>query len=104
IHPLVRFVSARLADRWSGQFPPLAARLKPSHRPPSVEPDTYVFLMQRWAVSGVQEKELLFSTATTLVVPSRRLPDSASERLLLAAAQHGLDWPEARGEVPLDLA
>ena len=104
VHPVVRFVGLRLTEKWSGQFPPLAVRVRKSHCPQGIDPGTYVFLMQRWAVAGVQDKEVLFSTTLMLNEPQRRLADSASEQLLLAAAHNGVDWPEARGEVDLHLA
>ncbi len=104
IHPLVRFVGASLADKWNGQFPPIAVRVVRSDLPQGIPAGVYGFLMQRWAVAGVQEKEVLFTTCMRLSPEQLQLGDDTSEQILLAAANRGADWPEARGVLDLEHA
>ena len=104
VHPLTRFVGATLADKGGGETPPLAVRVPESAIPSGIARGTYVFLMQRWSIGGVQEKEFLFTTGVRLESPDVRLSDSQAEQLLMNAASHGLDWLEAPARVDLQAA
>jgi hypothetical protein len=104
VHPLTRFVGATLAQKSSGFAPPIAVRLQSTDVPAGVGPGTYVFLMQRWSIGGVQEKELLFSACVRLGARNERLSDSQAEQLLLMAANRGSDWLEAAAHVDLSAA
>ena len=104
IHPLTRFVGAMLAAKGSGHAPPIAVRIQSTDVPAGTKPGSYVFLIQRWSVGGIQEKELLFSTCVRLHARNERLSDSQAEQLLLVAAHRGIDWLEASSHVDLAAA
>jgi hypothetical protein len=101
VHPVTRFAGLRLAEVAGGQYPPIAVRVPVSEIPPGIRHGTYVFLMQRWSVGGVQEKEFLFASVVRMGAPVLRLSDSQAEQLLLNAANHGVDWLEAPTNIDL---
>src|SRR5262249_27526319 len=53
LHPVVRFVGARLGEPGVLQYPAVAITLSRDVLPQPLPPATYVFAAQRWAVGGV---------------------------------------------------
>jgi SNF2 family DNA or RNA helicase len=102
LHPIVRFVSWSIG-KTELQFP-VAIRLRAVDRPVEVPPGQYAFLVQRWAVTGLQEKELLFAACVRADDHESRLADEPAERLLMAAANRGIDWPEVSGQADCEKA
>jgi len=99
VHPLVRFVSESIAKASSECQFPVALRLRTTDRPADIVPGRYAFLVQQWTATGLQDKEVLFSACVPLEERSTAIGDDASERLLQAASNYGVDWPEVVGQI-----
>jgi SNF2 family DNA or RNA helicase len=105
LHPLVRFVTARIRDRLEkGEtaWPVISIRLRPGGLPNEVIPGHYVFSVHMWSVEGLQPREHLLFLVQPLSHSGSPLTDDAAERLIVTAAAEGTDWLEARHM--LDLA
>jgi SNF2 family DNA or RNA helicase len=99
VHPLVRFVSESIAKTSSECQFPVAIRLRTADRPADTLPGRYAFLVQQWTATGLQDKEVLFSVCVSLDEGNTPIGDDASERLLQAASNLGVDWPEVVGQI-----
>jgi len=118
-HPLVRFVSHRLEEADETQYPASAVVLSQEDVGGDVAPGTYVYTLQRWSVSGLQDQEKLDYLALRLddtpfdgAASDGAAADGAvadlgaleTERLIMAAAVKGRDWLQAPNAVDLDRA
>jgi hypothetical protein len=101
LHPIVRFVGAKLGEPGALQYPAVAVRLRRELLPAPLPPATYVFAAQRWAVGGVQDVERLYFTAVRTDSREERLSPEDVERLVTTAAAHGTDWLGAVEHVDL---
>jgi len=95
-HPLIRFISSELAKREWASRPSAAILLSPADSD-GVPAGRYVFLVQRWMLSGLQEVERLAYSAALLEPPQSLLPAATAERLITAASSKGRDWLGALG-------
>jgi len=65
------------------------------HELPQYEPGLYVFTIQRWSTSGLQEREQVFFSASNIATQTKFLHEDEAEKLVTTAALHGHDWLEA---------
>jgi hypothetical protein len=101
LHPIVRFIGAKLNEPGALLYPAVAVRLRREVLPSQLPPAIYVFAAQRWAVGGVQDVERLYFTVVQLEPENRRLSPDDAERLVTTAAAHGKDWLSAGEHVDL---
>jgi superfamily II DNA or RNA helicase len=99
LHPVVRFVGAKLSEFGVLRYPAVAVRLRCELLPTPVPAGTYVFAAQRWSVGGVQDVERLCFTSVRMDSPHERLSPDDAERLVTTAAVHGKDWLAASDRV-----
>lgn len=97
-HPLVRFINDKIGEEGARTAPAVAVEL-PRSVLESLEPDAYVFVVQHWSIGGLREVEKLSYAAASMSQSSSTLSQDESERLVMASANHGMDWPAAKGEV-----
>jgi SNF2 family DNA or RNA helicase len=95
-HPVVRFVSAKIAEG-EEQLTPAVSVALPASAVQGVElaPGDYVLAMERWLVEGIQLFEKLVFAAAQMTSPVKPLDTNVAERLANAAAQVGKDWFDA---------
>ncbi len=101
LHPMVRFVGAKLGQPGALQYPAVAVRLRRELLAIQLPLTTYVFAAQRWAVGGIQDVERLYFTAVRTDRPGERLSTEDAERLVIAAAADGKDWLGAAEQIEL---
>ncbi len=104
-HPLIRFVSHRINQIGEPYHPAVSLSINQVFVP-QVERGVYVFSIQRWSISGIQEKEMLFYVAVKMEEGSESikkefLREEEAEYLVTTAAMRGDDWLEARNIVDL---
>ena len=100
-HPLVRFVSERLAETDAPKLrPAIAARVASASLRPTtfVPPGRYAVLAMLWRFGGGVAQERI-AYAGVAVPSGEIIPDDDAERLMLAAAEAGAMWPEAASEL-----
>lgn len=97
-HPLVRYARERLKEEESDLQLAIAAEISTEMAQGKVPEGRYVFSVERWSVSGVQETERLAYEARELESNQALDPDQA-ERLVHAAASEGSDWLSAASDI-----
>ena len=103
-HPLVRFVSDEVTSGGGTNRPAVAVRLAADSVSASVDPGEYVFAVQQWSLKGIRDIERLQYAAVRLKSDGESLTDDDAERLIVAAANHGMDWLTAPDEIDLELS
>ena len=99
-HPLVRFVADRLDAPDEKRWPAVAISVSVEKLDLDLVPDRYVFSVQRWWVQGLRDMERLYYTATALgKCDGDTLKPAVAERLIVAAAHEGNQWPGGRDAV-----
>jgi superfamily II DNA or RNA helicase len=93
-HPLVRFVSHRLRELEESYYPAVSISVHHNELP-QVEYGIYIFTIQRWSSSGLQEREQVFFSASNISKRNKFLHEDDAEKLVTTAALHGHDWLEA---------
>jgi SNF2 family DNA or RNA helicase len=101
-HPLIRFISHRLAEIDEAFYPVVALQLSTKDLP-SVPPGCYLFALRRWTFSGVRTEEWLESAAAEMT-STAVLSEEQSESLIDAARLYGRDWLEVAHSVPAETA
>jgi hypothetical protein len=104
LHPIVRFVGAKLSEPGALQYPAVAVRVRHEVLAIPLPMGTYVFAAQCWAVRGVQDVERLCCTAVRMERPQEQPSPDDAERLVTLAAAHGKDWLGAVESVDLQEA
>lgn len=101
-HPLVRFVSKEVKEREEAYYPAVSLYLNRlvAQR---LSPGDYVFSVQRWAVMGLQDREVIYFAAVD-AVSGNILGTEEAEYLITTAAMEGSDWLEARYIIDLSRA
>jgi len=103
-HPLVRMVSARIAESDDQLTPAVALTLSRAAVETLICPGTYVMAAALWSFRGLQDMERLAYAATSLNRGNELLEPEDAERLAVAAVANGEDWIEARNVVDLERA
>lgn len=104
-HPLVRLVSASIAERGEQLTPAVSATLRREHVSDSgLAVGTYLLAASRWWVRGLQTVERLVFAACPLDRPDRALDPEDAERLANAAAAFGNDWFTCKHDIDLGRA
>jgi len=93
-HPLVRFVSHRLKELEESYYPAVSISLYRNELPQFV-PGIYVFTIQRWSTSGLQDREQIFFSARNISDGNQLIHEDEAEKLVTTAALRGRDWLEA---------
>ncbi len=70
---------------------------------PQIKPGEYVFTIQRWSTSGLQDREQIYFTAKNIASGHQLMEDEA-EKLVTTAALQGRDWLEAANLVDCNMA
>jgi len=98
-HPLVRFVTNRLAsqEHAAQRYPVSAVRL-PALLASGVAAGCYVFVVFRWSFSGAQTNERLIY-AVKMLGGDRMLDAEHAEQLVNQAALTGDDWTAAKNQL-----
>ena len=102
-HPLVRFVSQRLQAEELESRPAVAVKVRGEDLP-DLDPGEYVFTVQRWSLTGLQEIERLWYAAVSMAPPHQPLPPDRAEKLVVTAASRGQDWLGAPAQLDLRAA
>lgn len=103
-HPLVRMISARIAESNEQITPAVALTLAASTLEQKIRPGDYVLAVSLWSSWGLQDSERLSYAASRLDESDQPLESSVAERIAAAAVSHGDDWLEVRNVVDLDRA
>jgi len=98
-HPLVRFVAYRLDAPDERRWPAVAVRVSAEGLDLDLTPGRYAFSVQRWWVQGLRDMERLYYAATALDTSDGPLEPAVAERLIVAAAHEGNQWPGGRDAV-----
>lgn len=104
LHPLVQFIAAETENRGLLLRPAVAVRLDSAHSSENLENGVYLFLVMTWFVQGILVSEKLGFAAMRLEPLREQLSNEEAEVLVLQAAMKGIDWPEWRSAIDLDLA
>ncbi|MGH7069837.1 MAG: hypothetical protein ACREFO_07455, partial [Acetobacteraceae bacterium] len=100
-HPLVQFIGARLAGSGTPDLhPAVAAHLAAARLGGQFSPGHYCVVASHWRFKSEAEQERI-AYAGLRLPEGTPLDESDAERLVLAAAQHGTVWPEAKHAVDL---
>jgi hypothetical protein len=104
-HPIIRFVSDSIKDRGDAALRPAIAVQLPRHRlKEPLSGDVFVFAVQRWSMTGLQDAEYLHHAAMPLSVGAEPLAADQAELLITIAATHGVDWLTAQSDVDCEAA
>jgi len=103
-HPLVRMVSAHIAEGDEHPTPAVALTLRRTDLGIPVQAGTYILAAALWSFRALQDTEKLAYAATSIDRPDEILEPDDAERLAVAAVGHGEDWLEARNLVDLERA
>ncbi len=96
LHPLVRFVSAKIAeDERQSLRPAVAILLDHVAVAEPIAPGTYVFTVERWAMGGIRQVEHLSYCVASLDEPDVLFTGDDAERLVQTAGALGQDWLSA---------
>ncbi len=93
-HPLVRFVSSRLNELEESYYPAVSISIFHNELPQYIR-GVYVFTIQRWTSSGLQDREQIYFSAKRIDDGSQNINEDEAEKLVTTAALHGRDWLEA---------
>jgi superfamily II DNA or RNA helicase len=100
-HPFVRFLAGRVAETDAPKLrPAVAARVMVADIKGDnpLPPGRYAVLAMLWRFGGQVEQERIAYSGLALP-DGLSIEDDDAERLLLAAAETGVMWPEASGEL-----
>ena len=100
-HPLVRFVSDRLAAPEQRRRPAVAIRLAPDALGGAFGLGRYAFTVQRWSVRGLRDMERLHYAAALIGGRRDPLEPAEAERLIISAVDCGTAWPGASSALDL---
>lgn len=103
-HPLVRFVSDDIESRGLKLRPVVAVSIPHGSAPSFARGGTYLVAGSLWSVTGLQSSERLVFMGKSLSDRAFSLSESEAEQLAVCAAMNGVDWPQARTAVDVDLA
>jgi len=103
-HPLVRFVSEDIEVRGLKLRPVVAVSILYESAPSFTTRGTYLVAGTLWSVSGLQSTERLVYMGKSLTDSNNALSESEAEQLAACAAMKGVDWPQARALVDVDMA
>lgn len=101
LHPLIRFVAREAEARNTVVRPALAARLTITDPSLDVPLGDYRFAVSRWAFEALRPSEQLWFGVEQLH-GQHVLSDDDAERLVMAVAEHGVEWPAAVDEMDLE--
>lgn len=102
-HPLIRFVSNKIAESSFSYYSPVSVALN-TQDVPNILAGIYVFSIERWSIQGLRDIEKIHVEARGLSDESVQLTDDQAERLATVAARNGTDWLSAPSTVNLDRA
>ncbi|MEE4136364.1 MAG: hypothetical protein V2I32_09825, partial [Desulforhopalus sp.] len=102
-HPLVRFVSDRIAALNFNYYSPVAVTLG-SDQMPEVAKGIYVFVVEHWSIHGIRDVERLFAAVSELGRDRPLLREETAEKLITIAARYGRDWMRSDKSVDLSMA
>jgi hypothetical protein len=98
-HPLIRFITDELNESGHGCFPLVAVLVRQSvGGAQRLQRGTFAFTLSHWSFVGVKTEEDLHVRAVRLR-DGEDLSSGESFDLLNTARLHGMDWPEAAGEL-----
>lgn len=103
-HPLVRFVSSQLNESEDQYYPAVSVILNRDKLMGKIKEGLYVFTIQQWSVTGLQEIEKLHYSAVDFELPENSLSEDNAELLITSAAIYAKDWLEGRNVVDLQKA
>jgi len=101
LHPLIRFVARETEARNMVVRPALAARLTITDPGLEVPRGDYRIAVSRWVFEALRPSEQLWFGAERLD-QNGALSDENAERLVMAVAEHGVEWPAAVDELNLE--
>lgn len=101
LHPLVRFVADRAESKRLVQYPAVAIRLAAATAPLELAGGDYLFVVARWVFEALRTSEQLWFDVRPAGSDGGSMSQEDSERLVVAAAERGEDWPTAAAEVAL---
>lgn len=95
-HPLIRFVTEKIkSNRDHAFFHQISAIELPIHQIKSIKSGIYIYIIERWNVSGIRDVEQLAYRAIRYD-NAQELPPDQSEYLVNTAALQGRDWLGAK--------
>jgi hypothetical protein len=97
-HPLVRYARERLKQEESDLQLAIAAEISAGMAQGKIPSGRYVFSVERWSVSGVQESEKLAYEARN-IESDQALDSDQAERLVHVASSEGSDWLSAGSDI-----
>lgn len=95
-HPVVRFIAKEIEEKELRLRPAVATRIPRDVLPDNIPPGIYLVGGAVWSVRGLHAAERLVFQAVNIREDAEMLSESYSEKLALAAAAAGRDWPQAR--------
>ena len=99
-HPLVRFASNSLDKDSEISFPVSAVSIQGGAFKPEINSEIYLYAVQKWTVSGIQDSERLHFGTLCLSTKILSEPEFA-EKLIRTASLEGREWFEANAELNL---
>jgi superfamily II DNA or RNA helicase len=100
-HPLVRFVNEKVTSKVTELFPVSAITLKRDFLDCDCPIGIYAYSVHRWSFSGIQDIEKVHYFATPLKTPTQPLSADLAEKLIMKAANDGVDWINPSNELDL---
>ncbi len=105
IHPLVRFINDELTHKDDlQQHPAVAVKLPATSLSIEIEKGYYVFTVQKWSVTGLQEIEKLSYAIAKISDPPELMESLDSERIVVDIITSGEDWYDAQRFINLKRA
>lgn len=101
-HPVVRFVAHSTESQKRVGYPAVAARIRASALSKPLSPGDYRVAIARWNFEALRTTEQLWYGAEPLGPGGHPLDDDDAERLVMAVAEAGEDWPAAGAELDLE--
>jgi superfamily II DNA or RNA helicase len=101
-HPLIRFVTHQIKTSGESYYPAVGLSVNQVLLPRLTQ-GIYAFSIQRWSVSGIQERELVYFVAINMGKEDQFLDEDEAEHLITTAAIRGDDWLEAKNVISLEI-
>jgi len=102
LHPLVRFINNEVNKQEFKYKPAVAVKLNHSVFETEVKKGFYVFTIQLWNISGIQDQERLSYCCVDYNDRNNILESELTELIISEAAKLGEDWLEWKSYVDID--
>lgn len=93
LHPLVKFISYQMKENSDSMFyPAICTKLDKNNSPDFIKEGIYLFVIQKWTIIGIQNKEKLYYRTVCISDKEIEIDEQNSETFILNVIKDGSDW------------